>query len=215
MKSKWSIWGPLLFVAFLSLFFVLLRNLSSDLNTLLDITRTSQNEFEPKDKENAYKRDTIHVQDVGRPLFRGRITRTDGFEKAQGEVSGSEADLPIYPVPSEEIASDETPTSVDQNPERSSEKTSPPKNDHSKHFYFSVHYASHRNQTDAEMEVARLSNKGLHAWWAKKDLAGKGEWFRVYIGKEKTRQDAMKLALKLKEDGIIKEDIRVYKVKAE
>jgi hypothetical protein len=214
MKSKWSIWGSLLFVAFLALFFVLLRNLSGDLKTLLDITRISRNDFEPKDKGTADKPVTIRVQDNEGPLFRGRIRGNDRFEEAQSGVSGSEAALPNYSVSLEKSPPDETPMSVDRSPEKGSGNTSSAKNDRSSHFYFAVHYASHRSQTDAEMEAARLSSMGLHAWWAKKDLADKGEWFRVYIGKEKTRQDAMDLALKLKEGGILKE-IRVYKVKAE
>jgi cell division septation protein DedD len=62
--------------------------------------------------------------------------------------------------------------------------------------------------------VARLSEKGFQASWVKTDVPGKGEWFRVYIGKEKTRQEAMDLAVKLKEDGVISE-IYLKKVKVE
>jgi cell division protein FtsN len=216
MKSKWSIWGPLVFVAFLALFFVLLRNLSGDLKTLLDITSFSQNQSEPKDKdkEKADKASPAGVQDAGEPLFRGKIARNEPLEKAQNRVSGSEPDLLIDSAPFEKSASNETPISLDQNPEKSPEKTRPQENDRSKHIYFAVHYSSYRNQTDAEMEAARLSKKGLPAWWAKKVLVSKGEWFRVYIGKEETRQAAMNLALKLQEEGVIKE-IRVYKAKVE
>jgi hypothetical protein len=60
--------------------------------------------------------------------------------------------------------------------------------------------------------VARKSDKGFHAKCVKTDVPGKGEWFRVYLGKEKTRQDAMDFAVKLKEAGTIRD---VQKVQAE
>ena len=114
----------------------------------------------------------------------------------------------------EKIATDESQMSHDHNPIIREHEVSSSINDSPKSYLFCVHYSSYKHLTDAKTEVARLSDKGFDARWVKTDVPGKGQWFRVYIGKEKTRREAMDLAVKLKEAGIIRE-IYVQKVKAE
>ena len=47
-----------------------------------------------------------------------------------------------------------------------------------------------------------MSIKGLHAWLEKVNIVGKGEWFRVYIGKYKTKAEALSICETLKSTGI-------------
>jgi cell division septation protein DedD len=112
------------------------------------------------------------------------------------------------------MVTDESQISPDRNPIIRDQEVSPSIIDSPKTYVFCVHYASYRKLTEAKTEVARLSDKGFQASWIKTDVPGKGEWFRVYIGKEKTRQDAMDLAVKLKGARMIRESY-VYRVKGE
>jgi hypothetical protein len=80
-----------------------------------------------------------------------------------------------------------------------------------KGFYYSIHFGSFKNLSNAKARVERLTNKGLHAWWEKVNIVGKGECFRVFIGKQKTKAEALSLAEKLKAAGII-DDFYVQKL---
>jgi hypothetical protein len=188
MKSRWSILTPLVIGAFAVMFFILLYNLSGNLNTLLDITRINQNDSQSTGKETEGKNGTVSVKEIGGPLFRGKITAMGGFEKTQNQIDQSETDLLTYLVPLEKIATDEEPISSDRNSERNSEKASPQVNSGSIHFDFCVHYASYKDLTDAKTEVARLSGKGRMVqgvYRQGKDSAGSDEpWCETEGGRD-------------------------------
>ena len=78
--------------------------------------------------------------------------------------------------------------------------------------YFSLHIASFRNLENARAEAERLKSSELDAFWKKVAIPGKGEWFRVYVGKHKTRDEALVSGKELKARGII-EDFFVHEVK--
>jgi cell division septation protein DedD len=70
-------------------------------------------------------------------------------------------------------------------------------------FFYSLQVASFRRLHTVEEESKRLAEKGFYVWWKKVHLKDKGEWFRLYMGKKKSRVEAEDLGKKLKSDGII------------
>jgi cell division septation protein DedD len=214
MKSKRPILTTLILSAFAVMFLIILFNLSDNLNTLLDITRNSQENLEPGVKGTRDDAGTIGVKDIGGNLFRGKISQRGVSKKTQNQMNQPESDTQDNRIPLEMVVTDESKVSSDRNATEKEQEVIPETADNAKSYVFCVHYASYKHLADAKTDVARLSDKGFLAGWVKTDVPGKGEWFRVYIGKEKTRQEAMDLAVKLKEAGMIKE-IYVYKVRAE
>jgi cell division septation protein DedD len=214
MKLKRSILTPLILGVFAVMFLIILFNLSGNLNTLLDITRNSEENLEPGVKGTRDDAGTIGVKEIGGNLFRGKISQRGVSKKTQNQMNQPESQLQDNRIPLEMVVIDESKVSSDRNPTVKEQEVIPETADNAKSYIFCVHYTSYKHLADAKTDVARLSEKGFLASWVKTDVPGKGEWFRVYIGKEKTRQDAMDLAVKLKEAGMIKE-IYVQKVKAE
>jgi tetratricopeptide (TPR) repeat protein len=68
---------------------------------------------------------------------------------------------------------------------------------------YSGHVASFKNEDNAAKFVARMKAKGLVAFYKKADVQQKGELYRSYIGKYKTRLQARKALAKLKKAGVI------------
>jgi len=86
-------------------------------------------------------------------------------------------------------------------------------NEGPKVVYYSVHLESYRNFGDAkERAVELIAEEGLHAWLRKVKILGKGKWFRVYIGKKKSKAEALSLGKRLKAERII-EDFSVHRIK--
>jgi cell division septation protein DedD len=77
--------------------------------------------------------------------------------------------------------------------------------------YFSLHISSFRELQNASAEAERLKSSQLDAFWKKVAIRGKGEWFRVYVGKHKTRDEALASGKELKAKGII-EDFFVHEM---
>ena len=88
--------------------------------------------------------------------------------------------------------------------ERSAEKVKQP--------YFSLHIGSFRELQNANVEAERLKSSGLDAFWKKVAIPGKGRWFRVYVGKHMTRDEALVKGKELKAKGII-QDFFVHEMK--
>jgi cell division protein FtsN len=74
--------------------------------------------------------------------------------------------------------------------------------EHLKGSYYSVHFGSYKNFSNAKEKVELLAGKELQAWWKKVDVDGKGEWFRVYIGKYETKPEALSISKRLTTSGI-------------
>jgi len=81
-----------------------------------------------------------------------------------------------------------------------------------KEIYYSLHIGSFKDLANAKERVELLAKKGEYAWWRKVNITGKGEWLRVYIGKMKSRAEAVNFGKKLKKDGVITSFI-VHKLK--
>lgn len=69
--------------------------------------------------------------------------------------------------------------------------------------YYSIHLASFKELKNANGFVNSLTKKGNMVFWKKSDVPGKGEFYRVYLGKYQNRQDAVKFWNILKEEGAV------------
>ena len=78
--------------------------------------------------------------------------------------------------------------------------------------YFSLHVGSFRALQNASAEQERLKSSGLDAFWKKVAIPGKGEWFRLYVEKHKTKDEASARGKELKAKGVI-EDYFVHELK--
>ncbi|UCH07384.1 MAG: SPOR domain-containing protein [Deltaproteobacteria bacterium] len=78
--------------------------------------------------------------------------------------------------------------------------------------YFSLHVGSFRELQNASAEAERLKSSGIDAFWKKVAIQGKGEWFRLYVGKHHTRDEALAAGKELKAKGVI-EDYFVHELK--
>ncbi len=70
-------------------------------------------------------------------------------------------------------------------------------------FYYSLHVASFRNIANVKKQAHLLAGKGQYTWWKKINISGKGEWYRLYIGRGNNRLEVRSLGAKLKSQGII------------
>ena len=69
--------------------------------------------------------------------------------------------------------------------------------------YYSIHVQSFSDLTNANRYVNGLKNKGKIVFWKKAEVPGKGDFFRVYLGKYKTEVEALEVWEKLKEEGAV------------
>lgn len=67
----------------------------------------------------------------------------------------------------------------------------------------SIHVSSFKSQSQAQRELIRLQSFGVAAFTRHEPVQGKGMWFRVYIGRFDSRQQALAYAQELKQKGII------------
>ncbi|MBW2343529.1 MAG: DUF1566 domain-containing protein [Deltaproteobacteria bacterium] len=70
-------------------------------------------------------------------------------------------------------------------------------------IYYSIHVQSFKDLTNANRYVNGLKNKGKIVFWKKAEVQGKGYFFRVYLGKYKTKAEALEVWEKLKEEGAV------------
>jgi len=66
-----------------------------------------------------------------------------------------------------------------------------------------IQVASVKNVEKAEQELARLKSHGIDPFMRHESVKDKGMWYRIYVGRFKTRSDATKFAQDIKDQGII------------
>jgi hypothetical protein len=69
--------------------------------------------------------------------------------------------------------------------------------------YYTIHLASFKELQNANNYVNAMTNKGKTIFWKKADVRGKGEYYRVYMGKYKNRDEAVAFWKILKEEGAV------------
>ena len=65
--------------------------------------------------------------------------------------------------------------------------------------YYSIHLFSFENLEDANKHVNALGNKGKMVFWENVKIQGAGQYYRVYMGRYKNWDDAVKFRNKIKE----------------
>jgi cell division septation protein DedD len=56
--------------------------------------------------------------------------------------------------------------------------------------FYAIHISSHRQQAKADTEVQNLKAQGLDAFARYEKVEGKGMWYRIYVGKYASKQEA-------------------------
>jgi hypothetical protein len=69
--------------------------------------------------------------------------------------------------------------------------------------FYSIHFASFRNLENANRQVNSLKEKGKMVFWDKFDVPGKGQFYRVYLGRFSKREDAVAFWEKLNALGAV------------
>jgi hypothetical protein len=69
--------------------------------------------------------------------------------------------------------------------------------------YFSIHVASFKNLQSAGKYVNDLGSQEKIVFWRESDVPGKGVYYRVYIGKYETREEAVTVWNGLKDAGLV------------
>jgi hypothetical protein len=69
--------------------------------------------------------------------------------------------------------------------------------------YYSIHLASFKKLKNANNFVNAMTNKGKLLFWKQTDVPGKGEYYRVFLGKYETRDQAVKFWNRLNEEGSV------------
>jgi len=67
---------------------------------------------------------------------------------------------------------------------------------------YTVNIASFRDKGNADRLMKELEEKGYEAFIEKADIAQKGTWYRVAVGRFSSREEALTFAQGLKEKGI-------------
>ena len=78
--------------------------------------------------------------------------------------------------------------------------------------YYGIQIHSYRDNRRALMEVDKLLNLGYQAFTIKKDIPGKGIWYRVMFGKFRTRDEAQTMLTTIKTRKAFS-DARIIKLK--
>jgi len=76
---------------------------------------------------------------------------------------------------------------------------------------YSGHVASFKSEENAVKYVEGMKARGLVAYYDKESISGKGEFFRVYVGRYKTPSLARKALTKLMQEGSI-DSFKIRKV---
>ena len=191
-------------ISFCALLFFSMWLASPDLKKLLHRVTGMGSHSEPT------KEETEHI--VNRASIKIDLTRE--IPSAPSELpEAAEAPRTESPGPVAEPLTAGKPASEIQKPDDSAEKSIQGKAPESlEQPYFSLHIGSFRNLENARAEAERVNELGLNAFWKKVTIPGKGEWFRVYVGKDKTRDEALVRGRELKAKGII-EDFFVHEMK--
>ena len=79
--------------------------------------------------------------------------------------------------------------------------------------YYTIQAASLKESMDADKMVAKLKQKGYHAYKIKADIPGKGTWFRVRVGSYKAKADAMATIRGLRQDKVKAMLVAVERIK--
>jgi len=69
---------------------------------------------------------------------------------------------------------------------------------------YSIHYSSHKSQNEAQAELAKLHLRGYDGLVRRTDVPSKGVWYRVYLGKYQTRDEAFSAGEAMKQKGEIR-----------
>lgn len=75
-------------------------------------------------------------------------------------------------------------------------------------FYYSIHGASYQDQQQALRHIETAKNMGYPAFTEPVDIPGKGLWYRVYIGRFDNREEAKRVAGRLRKKNIV-DDVRI------
>ncbi len=67
--------------------------------------------------------------------------------------------------------------------------------------YYSIHLFSFKNLEDANKHVNALRNKGKNVFWENVKIQGVGQYYRVYMGRYKSWDEAVKFRNEIKETG--------------
>ena len=68
--------------------------------------------------------------------------------------------------------------------------------------FYTVHVSSCQLPENAEQEVANLKGRGFEAFSRQETVPGKGMWYRVYVGRFNTAQEAAQFGNRLKAQGV-------------
>jgi hypothetical protein len=69
--------------------------------------------------------------------------------------------------------------------------------------YYSIHLASFKHLQNANRQVNSLQKKGKLVFWKKVDVPGKGEFYRVFLGKYEKRDEAVAFWERLNQEGAV------------
>ncbi|MEW6672888.1 MAG: DUF1566 domain-containing protein [Thermodesulfobacteriota bacterium] len=69
--------------------------------------------------------------------------------------------------------------------------------------YYSIHLASFQHLQNANRQVNSLQEKGKLVFWKEVDIPGKGIFYRVFLGRYPTREEAVRFWEKLNQEGAV------------
>lgn len=69
--------------------------------------------------------------------------------------------------------------------------------------YYSIHLASFKYLQNANRQVNALQQKGKLVFWKEVDIPGKGIFYRVFLGRYATREEAVRFWEKLNREGAV------------
>jgi cell division septation protein DedD len=68
---------------------------------------------------------------------------------------------------------------------------------------YSIQVASYKNLDSAVKRIAELIESGYDAFYKKADIKGKGTWHRIFVGKFKSKEEALQKAQTMKDQKVI------------
>jgi len=205
MKLKAFSFKSLFFVLFIAMFIFTAYMMFSHITELQNRTNNMDKGLQPSNSETIGDGITESNQSIKESPFRDKLPGMS--EPVMLPVLKDPQVVDLKPEGSDHVVSSPRPsvsplatqTSGDLDEEQSPADLDEP----TKEFCYSIQFGSFKNLSNAKARVGRLTDKGVPAWWEKANITGKGERYRVLIGKQKSRAEALSLAEKLKATGII------------
>ena len=154
---------------------------------------------DPETENPAPMKSNMTQQTAGAPSIAQESAPVNGSTPSKGSAPINEMEKKVLeplspPPPTPEVKkANEAPTAPPPEPGKAQGAKK----------VYSIQVASYKNLDGAVKRIAELIESGYDAFYKKADIKGKGTWHRIFVGKFKTKEEALQKAQTMKDQKVI------------